>query len=98
MIVERALIPVTPGSEADFEAAMQQAKGVVAQAKGFRSIRVTRGIESPSTYLLILEWDTLEDHTVGFRESELFTQWRGLIGQYFAEPPSVEHYTPIDEG
>jgi heme-degrading monooxygenase HmoA len=90
MIVERALIPITPGSEADFEAAM-------AQAKGFRSIRVTRGIESPSTYLLIIEWDTLEDHTVGFRESELFTRWRGLIGQYFAEPPSVEHYTPIDE-
>ncbi|MGZ4307697.1 MAG: antibiotic biosynthesis monooxygenase family protein [Solirubrobacteraceae bacterium] len=97
MIVERALMSITPGSEADFEAAMQQAKGVISQANGFRSIRVTRGIESPSTYLLILEWDTLEDHTVGFRESELFIRWRGLIGQYFAEPPAVEHYTPIDE-
>ena len=97
MIVERALMPITPGSEADFEAAMRQARDVVAQAKGFRSLRVTRGIESPSTYMLILEWDTLEDHTVGFRESDLFKQWRGLIGQYFAEPPSVEHYTPIDE-
>ena len=97
MIVERALMSITPGTEADFEAAMQEAKGVVSQAKGFRSIRVTRGIEHPSTYLLLLEWDTLEDHTVGFRESELFTQWRGLIGQYFAEPPSVEHYAPIDE-
>ena len=96
MIVERALIAVQPGSEADFEAALRQARDVVAQAKGFRSLRVTRGIESPSTYLLLLEWDTLEDHTVGFRESELFTRWRGLIGQYFAEPPAVEHYTPID--
>jgi heme-degrading monooxygenase HmoA len=90
-------MPIKPGSEADFEAAMREARGVVSQAKGCRSLRVTRGIESPSTYLLILEWDTLEDHTVGFRESELFTQWRGLIGQYFAEPPAVEHYTPIDE-
>jgi heme-degrading monooxygenase HmoA len=97
MIVERALMAITPGREADFEAAMQEARQVVARSKGFRSIRVARGIESPSTYLLIIEWDTLEDHTVGFRESELFTQWRGLIGQYFAEAPSVEHYTPIDE-
>jgi heme-degrading monooxygenase HmoA len=96
MIVERALMAITPGREADFEAAMAQAKGVVSQSPGFRSIRVTRGIESPSTYLLLLEWDTLEDHTVGFRESELFTQWRGLIGEFFAEPPAVEHYTPID--
>jgi len=97
MIVERALMPIIPGREAEFEAAMQQARGVISQARGFRSLRVTRGIEHPSTYLLIIEWDTLEDHTVGFRESELFTQWRGLIGAFFAEPPSVEHYTPIDE-
>jgi len=97
MVVERALMPITPGREADFEAAMREARHVVAQAKGFRSLRVTRGIEHPSTYLLIIEWDTLEDHTVGFRESELFAQWRGLIGEFFAEPPSVEHYTPIDE-
>ncbi len=97
MIVEQALVPIKPGREDDFEAAMQQARDIVAQAKGFRSIRVARGIESPSTYMLVLEWDTLEDHTVGFRESELFTQWRGLIGEYFAEPPAVEHFTPIDE-
>lgn len=97
MIIERVLLPITPGREAEFEVALQEAKQVVAQAKGFRSIRVTRGIESPSTYLLLLEWDTLEDHTVGFRESELFTQWRGLIGPFFAEAPSVEHYAPIDD-
>ena len=97
MIVERALVPITPGSEADFEAALREARDVVAQAEGFRSIRVSRGIESPSTYMLILEWDTLEDHTVGFRESELFTRWRALIGPYFAEPPAVEHFAPIDE-
>jgi heme-degrading monooxygenase HmoA len=97
MIVERALMAIEPGSEAAFEAAMTQARAVVSQARGFRSLRVTRGIESPSTYMLILEWDTLEDHTVGFRESELFAQWRGLIGQYFAEPPSVEHYIPVGE-
>lgn len=96
MIVERALMSVTPGTEADFEVAMRQARELIARSAGFRSIRVARGIERPSTFLLIIEWDTLEDHTVGFRESELFTQWRALIGPYFAEPPAVEHYAPVD--
>ena len=95
MIVERALMSIHPGQEADFEAAMTQAREVVAQARGFRSIRVTRGIENPSTYLLLLEWDTLEDHTVGFRQGPLFAEWRGIIGQYFAQPPLVEHFTPV---
>lgn len=96
MIIERALIAVTPGTEADFEAAIAQAKEVVAQAPGFHGIRVARGVESPSTYLLLLEWDTVEDHMVGFRESDLFPQWRALIGPYFAQPPAVEHYAEID--
>jgi heme-degrading monooxygenase HmoA len=95
MIIERALMSITPGSEADFEAAMAQAKDVVAQSAGFHGIRVARGVESPSTYLLLLEWDTVEDHMVGFRESDLFTQWRALIGPFFAQPPAVEHYDEI---
>ena len=95
MIIERALMSITPGSEADFEAAMAQAKDVVAQSPGFHGIRVSRGVENPSTYLLLLEWDTVEDHMVGFRESDLFAQWRALIGPYFAQPPAVEHYDEI---
>lgn len=97
MIIERALMAITPGSEADFEAALAKAQDdVLAQAKGFHGIRIARGVENPSTYLLLLEWDTVEDHTVGFRESELFAQWRALIGPYFAQAPAVEHYAEID--
>jgi heme-degrading monooxygenase HmoA len=96
MIIERAELAITPGSEADFEAALTQAREVVSQAKGFRSLRAARGIEDPSKYLLLLEWDTLEDHTVGFRESDLYTQWRGHIGSFFSAPPSVEHFDPVD--
>ncbi|MCW3007001.1 MAG: hypothetical protein JWP17_1627 [Solirubrobacterales bacterium] len=96
MIIERALMAITPGSEADFEAALAKAEDVLAQAKGFHGIRIARGVENPSTYLLLLEWDTVEDHTVGFRESELFAQWRALIGPYFAQAPAVEHYAEID--
>lgn len=92
MILERAVFAIKPGSEQDFEAAMEQAKEVVAQADGFRSFRLQRGIDRPSTYLLLIEWGTVEDHMQGFRESELFVRWRELIGPHFAAPPEVEHY------
>jgi heme-degrading monooxygenase HmoA len=92
MILERAIFAVKPGSEQDFEAAVDQAKDIISQAGGFRSFRLQRGIEQPSTYLLLIEWDSVEDHMQGFRESELFGRWRGLIGSYFAAPPEVEHY------
>lgn len=92
MVLERAVFEITPGSEPAFEAAVEQAKAVVAQAAGFRSLSLARGIEQPSTYLLLIEWDTVEDHTHGFRESQLFVRWRELIGSYFASPPEVAHY------
>ena len=71
---------------------MEQAKEVIAQAEGFHSFRLQRGIEQSSTYLLLIEWGSVEDHMQGFRESELFVRWRELIGPYFAAPPEVEHY------
>jgi heme-degrading monooxygenase HmoA len=92
VILERAIFEVQPGSEQDFEAAMEQAKEIVGQAGGFRSFRLQRGIERASTYLLLIEWDSVEDHMQGFRESELFVRWRELIGPYFAAAPEVEHY------
>ncbi len=96
MIIERAAISVQPGREADFEAAFAQARLVVAAADGFRSLRIARGIEEPSTYLLLIEWDSVDAHMVGFRESERFTRWRELIGPFFAAPPAVEHFDPLD--
>lgn len=92
MILEQALFAVTPGSEEEFEAALARATEVIAQAKGFRSLKLLRGVERPSTYLLLNEWETVEDHMVGFRESELFVRWRELIGPYFAATPDVEHF------
>jgi len=92
MIIETAQIEVSSGQETQFELALAQAKLVVAQAKGFNGINVHRGVERPNVYLLTLQWDTVEDHTVGFRESDLFVQWRALIGPFFANPPAVEHW------
>lgn len=92
MIIETATMSIVPGREDEFLAALEQAKDVLAQAPGWREIHVRRGIERPSTFLLEIGWDTLEDHTVGFRGGELFPQWRALIGPFFADPPVVEHW------
>jgi heme-degrading monooxygenase HmoA len=95
MVLERAHIRVTPGQEDAFEQAFEQARLVIAAATGFRSLTLSRGVESPSLYLLLVEWSTLEDHTVGFRESPAFGQWRGLLGQYFDGAPDVEHFVQV---
>ncbi|MCY1314622.1 hypothetical protein D9M70_652930 [compost metagenome] len=64
---------------------------VIAHANGFKGYKVNRSIETPGRYLLMIYWDTLEDHTVGFRGSDLFPQWRAIVGPFFAQPPVVEH-------
>ena len=95
MVLERALIRIVDGQELEFERSLLAARQVIAKAPGFRSIRVLRGIESSHVYLLLIEWDSLEAHTDGFRGSELFGQWRALIGAHFDGAPLVEHYAPL---
>ncbi|MDT8991788.1 antibiotic biosynthesis monooxygenase [Curvibacter sp. APW13] len=93
MILELADIRIHPGQNAAFEEAI--ARGlttVIAKAKGFQGYKVNRGIESSERYILQIFWDTLEDHTVGFRQSDAFTQWRSIVGPFFAAPPVVEHF------
>jgi heme-degrading monooxygenase HmoA len=93
MILELADIRIHPGQNAAFEEAIQRGVATVAsKAKGYRGFKVNRGIESAERYILQIFWDTLEDHTVGFRQSEQFTQWRAIVGPFFAGPPNVEHF------
>ena len=93
MILELADIRIHPGQNAAFEAAIASAaSSIIAQAKGFQGYKINRGIESPERYVLQIFWDTLEDHTIGFRESPLFTEWRAIVGPFFAAPPVVEHF------
>jgi heme-degrading monooxygenase HmoA len=95
VILETATISVVPGREDEFVAAVeQQGRVVLERASGWRSLRVLRGIERPSVIQLHLEWETLEDHTEGFRGGPLFPEWRAIIGPFFAEPPQVEHWAP----
>ena len=93
MILEIADIRIKSGTQAAFEAAIEKGiKEVIPKAKGFRGYKVNKGIESPERYVLMIFWQTLENHTVDFRQSTAFTEWRALVGPYFAAPPLVEHF------
>jgi heme-degrading monooxygenase HmoA len=96
MILEFADIRIRPGEQAAFDEAIQRGlTTVICQARGFRGWKVNKGIESPERYLLTIFWDTLEDHTEGFRGGPLFAQWRAIVGPFFAQPPVVEHFTLV---
>ena len=94
MILEIAEIRIAPGQQAAFDEAIVRGLTTVAsQAKGFRGWKVNKCIESPERYVLHIFWDTVEDHTVGFRQGPLFAQWRAIVGPFFAAAPVVEHFT-----
>jgi len=96
MILEIADIRIQKGRQAEFEAAIQHGiTTVISKAQGFLKARVEHGIESPERYVLMIEWATLEDHTVHFRGGELFPQWRAIVGPFFDGPPAVEHFNKL---
>jgi heme-degrading monooxygenase HmoA len=92
MILEHADIRIDPAQATAFEEAIARgASTVISKAKGFQGYKVNRSIETPGRYILMIYWDTLDDHTVGFRQSDAFAQWRAIVGPFFAQPPVVEH-------
>jgi quinol monooxygenase YgiN len=91
MILEIAQVDVKPGEEAAFEAAVAEATKVFRRAAGCLGLELQRSIEKPSRYRVMIRWRTLENHTVDFRGSPLFQEWRALVGPHFAAPPEVEH-------
>ena len=96
MILELAEITICPGEQPAFDAAIARGiSTVIAKSKGFRRATVHKGIESPERYVLQIEWDTLENHTIDFRESPAFAEWRAIVGPFFASPPRVEHFVAI---
>ena len=96
MILELADIRIHPGQQAAFDEAIERGiRTVIAQAKGFQGYQVFKGIETPERYLLQIRWETLENHTVDFRESAAFADWRAIVGPFFAGPPTVEHFSLV---
>jgi heme-degrading monooxygenase HmoA len=95
MVLEVALIDVMPGHEDDFAAAYAQGREILATTPGCRSVRMTRGVETPSRFVLLVEWDSVAAHEENFRATERFSRWRALIGPHFASPPLVEHFVDL---
>lgn len=93
MILELADFSIQPGQNAAFEEAIERGLlTVIAKAQGFEGYKVNRGIENPNRYVLQIFWTSLENHTVDFRGSPAFAQWRAIVGPFFASPPVVEHF------
>jgi heme-degrading monooxygenase HmoA len=95
MVLEVALIDVQDGREDGFAAAYAQAYPILATTPGCRSVRMTRGVETPTRFVLMVEWDSVDAHLDNFRATERFTRWRALIGPYFDGAPRVEHFTDM---
>ena len=97
MILEVAILNVRPGQEAEFENAFAKAQGIISSMRGYRSHQLQNCIEHPSRYVLLVNWETLEDHTEGFRGSGEYQQWRALLHHFYDPFPTVEHYRMVFE-
>jgi heme-degrading monooxygenase HmoA len=96
MILEIATFDIKKESQPAFENAFQEAKLVVSKSKGFIKLELQHCIETTTKYVVLIQWETLEDHTIGFRESDLFTQWRAILSPHFQNPPVAEHFEIIN--
>lgn len=95
MILEVAVLDVKSGMESDFEASFNEAEKIISSINGYVSHQLQKCIESKNRYILLVNWETLEDHTIGFRESPQYQQWKALLHHYYDPFPTVEHYQLI---
>lgn len=95
MILEVAILDIKLGKIADFEAAFKEAQAIICGMKGYVSHQLQICLENPSRYLLLVNWETLEDHTEGFRGSSEYQRWRALLHHYYEPFPTVEHYRMV---
>lgn len=95
MVLEHAALDVVPGQEAAFEEAFAQAKEIISAAPGFRGLRFARCLEERNRYVLLVEWERLEDHTEGFRGSAAYMEWRSLLHHFYDPVPRVDHYEDL---
>ena len=96
MILEVAILNIVPEREAEFERAFLQAEKIISSMKGYVDHQLKRCLENSSRYLLLVNWEKLEDHTEGFRHSVEYLEWKQLLHHFYDPFPQVEHYEPID--
>jgi heme-degrading monooxygenase HmoA len=95
MILEVAILNVRPGQAGAFEAAFSEAQAIIAAMPGYASHELQRCLETPDQYILLVRWQTLEDHTRGFRQSPQYQDWKRLLHHFYEPFPTVAHYEPV---
>ena len=95
MILEVAILDVKPGKETEFEQAFGKAQKIISSMRGYVSHKLQKCIERKTRYILLVNWENLEDHTVGFRESKEYQEWRNLLHHFYEPFPEVEHYESV---
>ncbi|MGH9088772.1 MAG: antibiotic biosynthesis monooxygenase family protein [Acidimicrobiales bacterium] len=97
-VLEHAVLEIVPGREAEFEAAFDEAVPLLAASEGCRTVRLSRCVEEPGRYLLLVEWDSVEAHAEGFRGSPVYDEWRRLLHHFWEPRPTVEHFATVATG
>ncbi|WP_394552721.1 antibiotic biosynthesis monooxygenase family protein [Agromyces sp. MMS24-JH15] len=95
MILEHAILPVVPGREAAFESAFAEASAIISSMPGFVDLTLSRSLETPNEYLLLVHWDSVEAHDPGFRGSPEYQEWRRLLHGFYEPFPVVEHFARV---
>jgi len=94
-VLEHAMLDVRPGREQAFEASFAKAQAIISESKGYLSHRLERCFEQPTRYLLLVEWESLEAHTVGFRGSAPYQEWKALLHHFYDPFPTVVHFRTV---
>ncbi len=95
MILEVAILDVIPGQENEFQASFAKASHIISSMSGYVSYQLQHCVERKNRYILLVNWEKLEDHTIGFRGSEQYQEWRKLLHHFYDPFPTVEHYELI---
>ena len=92
MILEMATLNIKKGQSVDFEKSFQEAQKIISSMKGYISHELKKCIEKDDKYILLVNWETIEEHEIGFRKSEEYQEWKALLHHYYEPFPTVEHY------
>ncbi|KSU82108.1 Heme-degrading monooxygenase HmoA [Fictibacillus enclensis] len=96
MILEAAMLQVKPGMEQEYEESFRKASKIISSLKGYISHELQRCMEVEGKYLLLVKWESLEDHTVGFRQSNQYQEWKSLLHRFYHPFPTVEHFEKVN--
>jgi heme-degrading monooxygenase HmoA len=96
MILEAAMLNIKAGSEQDFETAFKEASRIISSMNGYLSHELHKCLEVKGKYLLLVRWEQLENHTIGFRESPEYQEWKSLLHHFYEPFPTVEHFQQVE--